>query len=209
MCLQPSLSLPASPYIPRRKGSRGSTQFSWKKGKHMHCNDRQPLVHHNPEALPLPFADDSAAVTPSSEDLCNSPFLPKNVPNGRRFSFANLSMYRHPLAAGRSGSRRSSAASQHSRSSRASRNSIRSHFGEGRSKMETLLMFKSKTNKSKAPDVVLDTSKLDDTVSGSLVGCAFFLKYSLLFAGRCSCSREIAASPRHRTWCWTRHLQAR
>ena len=26
-------------------------------------------------------------------------------------------------------------------------------------------MFKSKTNKSKAPDVVLDTSKLDDTVS--------------------------------------------
>ncbi|KAL8602648.1 hypothetical protein ACOMHN_029970 [Nucella lapillus] len=150
-----SLSLPASPYL---KGNRRSTQFSWKKNKHLHSNDRQPLVNRNLESIPLPFIDDSAAVTPSTEELCNSPFLHKNLPNGRRFSFANLSLYRHPLAAGRSGSRRSSVASQHSRSSRSSR-----HSREGRSKMETLLMFNR--NKSKAPDVVLDTSKLDDTVS--------------------------------------------
>ncbi|KAL8566099.1 hypothetical protein ACOMHN_051825 [Nucella lapillus] len=166
-----SLSLPGSPFI-KRTGSRGSSQFTWKP-KHLqhlqHLHDRQPLMHHhNPEALPLPFADDSAAVTPSSEDLCNSPFLNKNVPNGRRFSFANLSLHRHPLAAGRS-SRRSSNASRDSRTSRSSRHSMRSQggfgagAGEGRSKMETLLSKAAKG--SRAPDVVLDTSKLDDTVS--------------------------------------------
>ncbi|XP_076464769.1 sodium channel protein para-like [Babylonia areolata] len=149
-----SLSLPASPYL---KGNRRSTQFSWKKNKYLHSNDRQPLVNRNLEAIPLPFIDDSAAVTPSTEDLCHSPFLHKNLPNGRRFSFANLSLYRHPLAAGRSGSRRSSVASQYSRSSRSSR-----HSRDGRSKMETLLLFNK--SKSKAPDVVLDTSKLDDTL---------------------------------------------
>lgn len=163
--LQDSLSLPGSPYIHQRKGSKNS-HFSWKpKGKlPIHSNDRQPLVHHNLESIPLPFADDSAAVTPSSDDLCNSPFLNK-LPNGRRFSFAALSGYRHPLAVGKSNSRRSSFASQQSRASRKSRHSIRSYIGGAaeKSKMETLLNFNK--NKSKVPDVVLDTSKLEDKVS--------------------------------------------
>ncbi|XP_076442684.1 sodium channel protein para-like [Babylonia areolata] len=163
-----SLSLPGSPFV-KRTGSRGSTQFTWKPKGHphlQHLHDRQPLVHHhhNPEALPLPFADDSNAVTPSSEDLCNSPFLPKSLQNGRRFSFANLSMHRHPLAAGRPSSRRSSNASRDSRTSRSSRRSRRSVGGGGggirEGKMETLLFQRNKASKG-APDVVLDTSELD------------------------------------------------
>ena len=153
---QHSLSLPGSPYINRRN-SRGS-QYSWRKpaanNKRTagHHPDRQPLVNHNLENLPLPFADDSAAVTPSSEDLCNFSFV-RNMPNGRRFSFSQ----RRP--GGRtgdgSGSRRSSFASNHSRTSRTSRGSQ-----ADRSKMETLLNFKRGRN----PDVVLDKSKLDDDV---------------------------------------------
>jgi hypothetical protein len=157
--------------VPRRQGSRRSR--IWKKDKpHLLQHDRQPLVNpHNIEAaLPLPYADDSAAVTPSSEDLCNSPFLPKTnedppVANGRRLSLANLTHFHHPLAVRpHSSSRRSSVASQMSRSSRHSVRSRHHSSSDGRSKMETLLMFNRK--KSKAPDVVLDTSKLDDTVSG-------------------------------------------
>ncbi|NP_001191637.1 sodium channel alpha-subunit SCAP1 [Aplysia californica] len=148
-----SLSLPGSPYIHRRN-SRGS-QYSWRKPvptakRSPYCPDRQPLVHHTLENLPLPFADDSAAVTPSSEDLCNFSFI-RNMPNGRRFSFASQ---RRPDGTGRSGSRRSSFASNHSRASRTSRGS-----GQGdRTKTQTLLNFK----KGKVPDVVLDKSKLDD-----------------------------------------------
>lgn len=158
--MQGSLSLPGSPYTLQRKGSKGS-QFGWKKKQ---SNDRQPLVvPGNIEALPLPFADDSAAVTPSSEDLCNSPFFLKNLPNGRRFSFAAMTGYRHPLAAGRPSSRRSSFGSQHSRGSRSSRHSVRSKIGGGGEKTKTEKLFFRKTN---VPDVVLDTSKLADTVSG-------------------------------------------
>lgn len=159
--VQGSFSLPGSPYNLQRKGSKGS-QLGWKKKQ---SNDRQPLVPvpGNIEALPLPFADDSAAVTPSSEDLCNSPFFLKNLPNGRRFSFAAMTGYRHPLAAGRPSSRRSSFGSQHSRGSRSSRHSVRSKIGGGGEKTKTEKLFFRKTN---VPDVVLDTSKLADTVSG-------------------------------------------
>lgn len=158
---QHSLSLPGSPYIHRRN-SRGS-QYSWRKPvpntkREAHCNDRQPLVHHRLENLPLPFADDTSAVTPSSEDLCNYNFI-RNMPNGRRFSFASQRRSGIPTdgsAGGRPGSRRSSFASNHSRASRTSRGSQQ----VDKSKMETLLNFK----KGKVPDVVLDKSKLDDDV---------------------------------------------
>ena len=172
---QPSLSLPGSPYM--RRNSRGS-QYSWRRpmvpssvatgdghgvrgastkgrGGHGIHTDRQPLVHHTLENLPLPFADDSGAVTPSSEDLCNFNFI-RNMPNGRRFSFASQHRRSGSQHAPQPGSRRSSFASNHSRASRTSRCS---HQGD-RSKMETLLNFK----KGKNPDVVLDKSKLDDDV---------------------------------------------
>ncbi|CAG5116724.1 unnamed protein product, partial [Candidula unifasciata] len=154
-----SLSLPGSPYIYRRN-SRGS-QY-WRKppvpsAKRGHAADRLPLVHHTLENIPLPFADDSAAVTPSSEDLCSYNLL-KNIPNGRQFSFASQkrNTVPHPevVAVRQSGSRRSSYASNYSRTSRKSRGS---QAGD-RSKLETLLNFR----KGKVPDVVLDKSKLDD-----------------------------------------------
>ncbi|XP_055878721.1 sodium channel protein type 4 subunit alpha B-like isoform X2 [Biomphalaria glabrata] len=152
-----SLSLPGSPYIHRRN-SKGS-QYSWKKPnvptakRGGHSADRQPLVHHALENLPLPFADDSGAVTPSSEDLCNFSFV-RNIPNGRRFSFASQKRSAALESGKQSGSRRSSFASNHSRASRTSRGSQQ----VDKSKMETLLNFK----KYKVPDVILDKSKLDD-----------------------------------------------
>ncbi|BFZ07043.1 hypothetical protein BsWGS_10081 [Bradybaena similaris] len=159
-----SLSLPGSPYIYRRN-SRGS-QY-WRKppvpsAKRGHAIDRLPLVHHTLENIPLPFADDSAAVTPSSEDLSSYNLL-KNIPNGRQFSFASQkrNTVPHPevVAVRHSGSRRSSYASNYSRASRKSRGS---QAGD-RSKLETLLNFK----KGKVPDVILDKSKLDDDDSVS------------------------------------------
>ncbi|XP_059156306.1 sodium channel protein type 4 subunit alpha B-like [Physella acuta] len=150
-----SLSLPGSPYINRRN-SKGS-QYSWRKPvssakRGGHYTDRQPLVHHTLENLPLPFADDSGAVTPSSEDLCNFSFV-RNMPNGRRFSFASQKKSGAPDSGRQTGSRRSSFASNHSRTSHTSRGSQLAD----KSKMETLLNFK----KGKVPDVVLDKSKLD------------------------------------------------
>ncbi|ESO85582.1 hypothetical protein LOTGIDRAFT_107523 [Lottia gigantea] len=157
-----SLSLPGSPFVLRR-GSKSSHQGSWKK-KHGHPVERQPLVHQNPESLPLPYADDSAAVTPSSDDLCNFPFH-KNLPNGRRYSFASQTL-RH-LAEGRSSSRRSSFNSNISRNSRSSRHSVHSPLDPNRqsSKMETLMNLK---RGKRVPDVYLDKSKLEDNVSVSL-----------------------------------------
>ncbi|CAH1792816.1 unnamed protein product [Owenia fusiformis] len=64
-----SLSLPPSPFTHRRTGSG----FNWRKARHP--GDRQPLVlpYLDKVNLQLPFADDSAAVTPTSDDLnlCN------------------------------------------------------------------------------------------------------------------------------------------
>ncbi|XP_076370116.1 sodium channel protein para-like isoform X2 [Tachypleus tridentatus] len=62
-----SLSLPGSPFNLRR-GSRGS-QFSWRNGVHR-CGDRKPLVLQTyiDAQEYLPYADDSNAVTPMSEE---------------------------------------------------------------------------------------------------------------------------------------------
>jgi len=82
---QASLSLPPSPFQLRR-GSRVS-QFSWRRktGYSPRAADRQPLVLPYLMNLELPFADDSAAVTPTSEELCNwqntQSFLAKKVSN--------------------------------------------------------------------------------------------------------------------------------
>ncbi|XP_013387533.1 sodium channel protein type 4 subunit alpha B isoform X2 [Lingula anatina] len=114
-----SLSLPGSPIF--RKGCKPN-QFSWKKKKippeDIHAADRQPLVLKNLENLNLPFADDSAAVTPSSEDLCNIPM----IPNGqRKASMAHL----HPEGSIKPyhGSRRGSRVSHYSKASIRSRHS--------------------------------------------------------------------------------------
>ena len=70
MAMQASLSLPGSPFMLRR-GSKGSHQFSWRNGpRRMAAGDRKPLVlsTYLDAQEHLPYADDSAAVTPMSED---------------------------------------------------------------------------------------------------------------------------------------------
>jgi len=70
--LQASFSLPGSPYIRRRRSK--PSRLSIKLAKQLrHHAERQPLVHL--ESLNLPYADDSNAVTPCSDDirLCTLP----------------------------------------------------------------------------------------------------------------------------------------
>ena len=67
--LQASLSLPGSPYA-IRKGSKGSHTFIWRTGNGKRFGDKKPLVlsTYLDAQEHLPFADDSAAVTPMSEE---------------------------------------------------------------------------------------------------------------------------------------------
>lgn len=75
--IQASLSLPGSPFAMRR-ASRGSHQFTWRNGprrmgganNNSASGDRKPLVlsTYLDAQEHLPYADDSAAVTPMSED---------------------------------------------------------------------------------------------------------------------------------------------
>lgn len=67
--LQASLSLPGSPYN-IRKGSRGSHQFTWRTANGRRFGDKKPLVlsTYLDAQEHLPYADDSAAVTPMSEE---------------------------------------------------------------------------------------------------------------------------------------------
>lgn len=72
-CSQASLSLPGSPFNPRR-GSRGSHQFTIRNGRGRFAgppgSDRKPLVlsTYLDAQEHLPYADDSNAVTPMSEE---------------------------------------------------------------------------------------------------------------------------------------------
>ncbi|RXG71708.1 hypothetical protein Avbf_06028 [Armadillidium vulgare] len=64
-----SLSLPGSPFTVRR-GSRGSHQFTWRTANSRRFGDKKPLVlsTYSDAQEHLPYADDSAAVTPMSEE---------------------------------------------------------------------------------------------------------------------------------------------
>jgi len=85
VCLQASLSLPGSPFAPHRLARRRSSQFSWRRtaaspkpsaAVGLSSADGggaawRPMVMPCLDNLELPYADDSAAVTPTSEELCN------------------------------------------------------------------------------------------------------------------------------------------
>ena len=70
---QNSLSLPGSPLIERRSGTRAS-QRSLKRRvlRSPRMNDRTPLVFPGPFDVNFPYADASRAVTPSQEDIFNA-----------------------------------------------------------------------------------------------------------------------------------------
>ena len=182
---QDSLSLPGSPFVYRRNSK--ASQFSWKK-KPLRATDRQPLVHQNLENLPLPYADDSTAVTPSSDDLCNFPFH-KNLPNGRRFSIASQTRRHRPDA--RPPSRRSSFASNISRASRKSRKSATSPLDPltKESKMERLFNFTRKGSQ-RVPDVVVDKPRKDDAVSCEEVAIFSFYSLQLTVARQRLCKKK-------------------
>jgi len=75
VCRQSSASLPASPYSLYRGGST----FTWRlqpltpqsATSGGGAGTRRPLVQPCLENLDLPYADDSAAATPTSDDLCS------------------------------------------------------------------------------------------------------------------------------------------
>lgn len=123
MPFQATMSLPGTPFTLRRTGSKGS-QFSWKKPPTRH-GDRQPLVFPCLDNLDLPFADDSKAVTPTSDDLCNNfqntHFYPPMGPppsagHHRRLSSTSYTSRMSQLES-RFSSRRDSVSSHHSRKS--------------------------------------------------------------------------------------------
>lgn len=153
---QASFSLPGSPFV--RRNSRSS----WKKVKHGRHPDRQPLVPPYLENLNLPYADDSTAVTPCSDELCNLPIY-RNLLNGRRSSFAAGT--RRAYLDGYS-SRRSSYASQTSRTSRGSRLSPHSPLEQTKlSKLENLWNISKTKGHHLLPEVVVDRTKSEDNVS--------------------------------------------
>ena len=91
--IKASLSLPGSPFTMRR-ASRGSHQFTWRNGprrvggasnNNSSSGDRKPLVlsTYLDAQEHLPYADDSAAVTPMSEDNGAIVVPPYNL--GKRF----------------------------------------------------------------------------------------------------------------------------
>ena len=81
--LQVSHSLPGSPFAPHRLSRRRSSQFSWRRSPRLVGGSPAadggapwrpaacPMVMPCLDNLELPYADDSAAVTPTSEELCN------------------------------------------------------------------------------------------------------------------------------------------
>lgn len=112
-----------------RRNSRAS-QFSWRKKpppagpspRTGQLSDRQPLVLPCLDNLNLPYADDSNAVTPTSDDLCNTSNTHTMLAHRRRLSSTSYTsrMSPHVMPA----SRRSSFASHHSR------HSYVSHMGD-------------------------------------------------------------------------------
>ena len=177
---QASLSLPGSPMTFRR-GSRIS-QFSWCKpskrqsappGTVDRSHDRTPLVLPCLDNLNFPYADDSKAVTPNSDDLCNHhnthPFYP---PGRRRLSSASYNSRmsydgrpNYTLA-----SRRSSYASHYSRNSYTADMDpyLRAREINRREPTHFQWNFPTKNNRSThplLPEVIVDKTKAEEHVS--------------------------------------------
>lgn len=152
LLFQASFSLPGSPYINRRRSrpSRKSLRLAQQLMNHA---EKQPLVHL--ESLNLPYADDSNAVTPSSDDirLCNLPSRFSNILAHR----ASLRRYKEDL------SRRGSNVSQ---GSRTSRSRLSPQPEDKFAKLETAFNLKNKGHQH-LPEVVVDRTKLDISVSGA------------------------------------------
>ena len=169
--LQASLSLPGSPFTLRR-GSK-SSQFGWRKAKqHPHgprSGDRQPLVLPYLDNLNLPYADDSNAVTPTSDELCNSQNTHGFLASRRRLSSASyasrISGHGYDAPSGKfvPGSRRSSFASYASRISGHGDYSLK---GKERNREPTHFHWNTsiKTRAPLLPEVVVDKTKSDDNV---------------------------------------------
>ena len=87
-CIQSSSSLPASPYALYRS----SSQFTWRlqsltpqsAAAAASAGARRPLVLPCLENLDLPYADDSAAATPTSDDLCSFQNAQNNLTQQQR-----------------------------------------------------------------------------------------------------------------------------
>ncbi|XP_021341534.1 sodium channel protein type 4 subunit alpha B-like isoform X3 [Mizuhopecten yessoensis] len=149
--VKPSFSLPGSPF-----NSRGK-----KKPKHGSQNaDRQPLVPPYLEIF-LPFADESNAVTPSSDELYNVDTLKRYLTNVHgRSSLASLGLKND----GRPSSRRNSVASLLSRASHGSRRSQHSIKTPSKFDALTLTMNKHKGQHHLLPEVYVHRSKSDDVL---------------------------------------------
>lgn len=111
--------------------------------------------------LNLPFADDSNAVTPCSDDLCNLPAYKHFLNNARRSSFAS----RRSFCDARS--RRNSIASLISRASRSGRRQAHHSPLEKPSKLENPWNWNKAKGDHHLPEVVVDKTKSDDNVSYS------------------------------------------
>jgi hypothetical protein len=161
--LQASFSLPGSPYSKRRK-SRLSLKIA--KSLRQHA-ERQPLVPVHLEALNLPYADDSNAVTPSSDDikLCNLPS-----------KFSMLARRASMRRAFDDSSRRSSYASVTSRGSHR-----HSPHSPDKDKLSMLMGAFERNKHHLSPGVCLDKSKLDENVSESRVEIYSTILYNSQF----------------------------
>jgi hypothetical protein len=142
--LQASLSLPGSPFNIRR-GSRGSHQFTLRNGRRF--GDRKPLVlsTYLDAQEHLPYADDSNAVTPMSEE------------NGAIIVPVYTTL----------GSRHSSYTSHASRISYTSHGDLLN--GKAMTK-ESRLRCRSRNPSSYVPEVIMDNSKhMRDFVSNNKI----------------------------------------
>ena len=185
-CLQASLSLPGSPFTIRR--SSKSSQFNWRPGsKHYHhhghrtsaSGDRQPLVlpYLDIYNLNLPYADDSNAVTPTSDELCNSQNTHGFLAGRRRLSSTASygSRISHPSYGYIDGtkfipgSRRSSFASHYSRHSYTSYGDYSFKIKDRQHREPTHFQWNTSMKNRAAhpllPEVVVDKTKSDDNVS--------------------------------------------
>ena len=188
---QPSLSLPGSPYTYRRD-SRRDSKFSWGKKRPSPRGDRMPLVLPYLHNLDLPYADDSNAVTPTSEDLCNLQHTQQGAlvfaGHRRRLSSTSYSSKMSQLESRfMPGSRRSSFASQRSRGpgeyqltprDRGNSNREPTHF-------QWNVSFRKKQPQAHTlfPEIVVDKTKSDDNVSlRYFFNILFVISYHSLFA---------------------------